>query len=118
MATSSTGGRGQSSVTACLVGKSPEATRQGYFGRRDGRSQTITTRPSEAEESPEGEEHNADEAVLPGHDQHGPHVDDQARAEHGHAGPEAPGSESREGYCVSVLLGGCADGLTPRELGA
>jgi hypothetical protein len=27
--------------------------------------------PSEAEESPEGEEHNADEAVLPGHDQHG-----------------------------------------------
>jgi len=39
--------------------------------------------PSEAEESPEGEEHNADEAVLPGHDQHGPHVDDQARAEHG-----------------------------------
>src|SRR5829696_5075095 len=76
--------------------------------RAPGRSEPDNhDEPSEAQESPEGEEHNADDAVLPGHDQHGPHVDDQARAEHGHAGPEAPGSESREGHCVTVLLGEC-----------
>jgi hypothetical protein len=52
--------------------------------RAPGRSEPDNhDEPSEAEESPEGEEHNADEAVLPGHNQHGPHVDDQARAEHG-----------------------------------
>jgi hypothetical protein len=56
----------------------------------------------DAEEGQEGEERDADDAVLSGHEAHDPSVEKQARAEHDDACPEPRGVSEPIAIEVSV----------------
>jgi hypothetical protein len=80
---------------AFTMGKLPRSARRGAHDCRDERGA--------AEEDQDGEDRDAEDAVLSGHEAEAPGVDEQAHAEHDDACPETTLSECRERHRVRSM---------------